>query len=345
LSSINDRTDILFVSSYLSKYKGSLCVSEKLAVNLNDLGYNAQLVSRFRNRLIRIIDIIFKIFISNAKCIHIDVYSGQAFIITEVASLLGKMLGKKIIFTLHGGALQDFYPNHRKRIHRAFNRADLITTPSKMLLLFFNDKGFDIRYICNSVELEHFPFNRSSVRPFTLLWVRAFDPIYNPQLAIQTLIKLREKYPETTLTMVGPDKGSLQEALGLIREQKLEPYIQITGPVSNRELYKYYQSHEVFLNTTSYESFGVAVLEAAACGIPVVSTAVGELPLLWEHGKEILLVEKADGSNMADAVQQILCSPELAETLAHNARKKAETFDWEKIKPVWINLLNHVHGK
>jgi len=339
LSSINDRTDILFVSSYLSKYKGSLCVSEKLAVNLNDLGYNAQLVSRFRNRLIRIIDIIFKIFISNAKCIHIDVYSGQAFIITEVASLLGKMLGKKIIFTLHGGALPDFYPNHRKRIHRAFNRADLITTPSKMLLLFFNDKGFDIRYIRNSVELEYFPFNRSTVRPFTLLWVRAFDPTYNPQLAIQTLIKLLGKYPKATLTMVGPDKGALPEAIELIREHKLEPYIQISGPVSNRELYKYYQTHEVFLNTTSYESFGVAVMEAAACGIPMVSSKVGEIPYMWTHEENILMVDELKPDLFADAVIRIFESPGLAHKLSRNARKKAEEFDWQCIKPKWIELL------
>jgi glycosyltransferase involved in cell wall biosynthesis len=67
--------------------------------------------------------------------------------------------------------------------------------------------------------------------------------------------------------------------------------ITFTGPINNTELPAYYSSHSVFLNTTSYESFGMAVLEAAACGIPTVSTPVGEIPLLWKAGEEIMLTD------------------------------------------------------
>ena len=67
--------------------------------------------------------------------------------------------------------------------------------------------------------------------------------------------------------------------------------IKILGPISNKKLSYYYQRHNVFINTTSYESFGTALIEAASCGIPIVSTNVGEIPLNWTNEKDILLVE------------------------------------------------------
>jgi SAM-dependent methyltransferase len=87
-------------------------------------------------------------------------------------------------------------------------------------------------------------------------------------------ILLKKNFPQISLTMIGPDKGILNEILLMIKELGLESNIKIIGPISNQELFKYYQSHSVYLNTTSYESFGVALVEAAACGIPIVSTNV-----------------------------------------------------------------------
>lgn len=336
------KKQMLFVSSYLSNVRGSLCVSEKLANKLSFEGFQISLVSRKKNKIIRLIDILTSLISTDSSILHIDVYSGQAFIITEVASWIGRLLGKKLIFTLHGGALPDFYPKNTGRIRRAFNRADIITTPSRMLQQFFEEKGYKIRYIPNSVELKHFPYNRSSVRPFSLLWVRAFDPIYNPLLAIQILAKVREFYPETTLTMIGPDKGMMKEAKALIKELNLENFVDITGPVANTELHKYYQTHAVFLNTTSYESFGVAVLEAAVCGIPIVSTRVGEIPLLWENGFEMLMTEGFSSSEFCDKVSNLFSDDSLNKKLSMNAKRKAEMYAWEYIKEDWKNIFDQL---
>ena len=143
----------------------------------------------------------------------------------------------------------------------------------------------------NSIDLEKFPFKRDTVKKHSLLWVRAFTNIYNPEIPVRILHELRKLFPDVYLTMVGPDKGTLREVEALINRLDLEDHINITGPIPNEELRKYYQSHSVYLNTTSFESFGVAVLEAASCGMPIVSNSVGEIPLIWEDGKNILLVE------------------------------------------------------
>ena len=338
---IKKNKKVLFVSSYLSAQSGSLCVSEKIAIKLNDHGICTGIVSRTKNKIIRILDIIVSLFKSDAKVIHIDVYSGQAFLITEIATLIGSWLGKKQVLTLHGGALPEFYPQNAKRIKKAFDRAHLITTPSKMLQLFFEDKGFKIQYIPNSIELEKFPYDRSAVQPFSLLWVRAFDSIYNPGIAVEAFYRVLKDYPEATLTMIGPDKGILNETIQLINELGIKAQVKIIGPVPNEKLYEYYQSHEIFLNTTSYESFGVAVLEAAACGIPIVSSKVGEIPTLWKNGYEILMTEEITPEAFKEKIVKIFEDEGLKKLLSENAFKKAELYSWDRIKDLWISTFNN----
>jgi glycosyltransferase involved in cell wall biosynthesis len=83
-------------------------------------------------------------------------------------------------------------------------------------------------------------------------------------------------------------------------------------------------------------------MEAAACGLCIVSTNVGELPLLWQDGHDALLVQPDDSTAMAAAVRRILREPGLAERLSRNARAKAEQFDWAVILPQWERVLAEV---
>jgi glycosyltransferase involved in cell wall biosynthesis len=83
-------------------------------------------------------------------------------------------------------------------------------------------------------------------------------------------------------------------------------------------------------------------MEAAACGLCIVSTNVGELPLLWQDGHDALLVQPDDSTAMAAAARRILREPGVAERLSRNARAKAEQFDWSVILPLWERVLNNV---
>jgi len=331
---------MLFISSYLSRKNGSLDVTEQVAEKLNAVGMNIRLSSRQENKLLRLADIVVSVLTTQSALIHVDVYSGQAFRIAEVATFLGALRKKKLILTLHGGALPEFFQKQAHRIGKVFKRANVIQTPSLYLKACFEKAGFPIQYLPNAIDLSKFPYDRSSVQPYSLLWVRAFTPIYQPELAVKILQEVRKTYPLTTLTMVGPDKGSLKEVLDLIKDLGLENVVSIKGPIPNNLLYSYYNKHAVYLNTTTYESFGVALVEAAACGVLAVSTTVGEIPYLWTHNENILLVQDFEASSFAKQVMRLFEDQSLAQRLSLNARKKAETFSWENIRPQWINLLS-----
>lgn len=333
-------TEILFIGSYLSKKKGSKNVTETLAENLVSDNIFLRLSSRLENKFFRIADIVWQLMIFRGKKVQIDVYSGPAFQIASIASLLAFLRNKEIILALHGGKLTEFEVNNANRIAKVFNRAKYIQTPSNFLKDYFTKKGFLIHYLPNAVNLEKFPYKNDIVNDNKLLWVRAFTSIYNPEFAIKVLFEVQKKYPLCTLTMIGPDNGLLLRTTNLVSDLGLTEHVTFTGAIPNEELFTYYQSHSVFLNTTSYESFGVAVVEAAACGIPVVSNKVGEIPYIWQDEKNILMVEDLNASDFANQIFKLWENDELRLKISLAARKNAESFSWEKIKPFWIKLLS-----
>jgi glycosyltransferase involved in cell wall biosynthesis len=337
------RKNIIFIGSFLSKSRGTKGIAEKLKILLKD-ECNIKLVSKNNNILLRFIDIIWNVLVTDGEIIHIDVYSNKAFLYADIASKIAQIRHKYIIMTLRGGMLAERYQKDSKYLLKVFARADILQSPSLFLKDFFGKQGIDVDYMPNFIDLSLFPYDRTNVQPYSLLWVRAFSPEYHPELAIEVLQNIIKKYPNTKLTMIGPDKGMLQQIKDMVKELDLEEYIEFKGKVSNEQLYKYYQTHTVYLNTTEYESFGVAVLEAASCGIPIVSTRVGEIPYMWEEGKEMLMSD-LDEKYMAQEVIKIFDSSKLADELSNNARKKAESFDWLSIRPKWINLFDKGQNK
>ncbi len=330
---------VLFIGSFLSAKRGSKGIAESLADRLQGPHLELILVSRQENKFRRLFEIILAILFFRGQKIHIDVFSGQAFTIADIASRLAAWRGKQILFTLHGGKLCEFAEKHQARIQQVFQRAQYIQTPSLFLQFYFQQLGFDIQYLPNSVDIALFPFQRNKVKPFSLLWVRGFISIYNPEIAVRVLAEVRKKIPQCTLTMVGPDKGLMQSTKNLAQKLKIDQAITFVGPIANHELKNFYQQHHVFINTTSYESFGVAVVEAALCGIPIVSNSVGEIPYLWTHNVNALLVQDQNIEQYTKSIIQLFEQPEFAEKLAMNALHKALEFDWARIKPAWEKLL------
>ncbi len=330
---------ILFIGSFFSNKLGTISISEKLKDDLYKFNFDIKLASNYQNKILRFSHIIFAILFSNYSLLHFDTFSGQAFYITQFGSLIGKLRRKKIIFTLRGGALPVFFNrNNENRMKKVLNRG-FIQTPSLYLQNFFSKNNLNCDYLPNPINFDYFPFNREKVVPHSILWVRAFDKIYNPEIAVKVLNILLQKYPNSTLTMVGPDKGKLNEIEILINSLGLNKYINITGPISNNLLYKYYQTHHIYINTTSYESFGVALFEAASCGIPIVSTNVGEIPYLWTHNKNILVVNDFNINDFSFEISRIFENRIFENNLSINARKNAELFSWNIIREKWIETL------
>ena len=101
-------------------------------------------------------------------------------------------------------------------------------------------------------------------------------------------------------------------------------------------------NYNFFINTTHFDNTPVSIIEAMALGLPIISTNVGGMPFLIEHGQEGLLSDDSDVPAMVKNIKRLLESPNLAETLSRNARKKAESFDWKLVEKQWIQLFSAI---
>ena len=140
--------------------------------------------------------------------------------------------------------------------------------------------------------------------------------------------------------MVGPDKdGSMEEVRSRAAQLGVHDRVNFPGRVPKAEVPQWLDRGDIFLNTTNADNTPVSVMEAMACGLPVVSTHVGGVPYLIEDGKDGLLVPPSNPSAMADAVRQLLKDPVLAGRLSRSAFLKVQRWDWGEILSQWEDLL------
>jgi glycosyltransferase involved in cell wall biosynthesis len=299
--------------------------------------YRVIAFSEVLNRYLRLLDIIRSI-VRNRNRIDvmvIEVYGGPSFVVEDIASWLGKRFGHRIVMWLHGGAMPTFmagFPNWTKRV---LGRADLIVTPSEFLARAVEPYGFRAKVIPNVIDLPAYRYrNRASVSP-RLFWMRNLDPIWNPEMAIRVLARLRKTVPQATLVMAGPDKGSrpevenLAKRLGVYDSVKFAGFLDMEGKVRESE------AADIFINTNRIDNMPVAIVEACAMGLPVVSTNVGGIPDLLTHDHTGLLVDSDDETAMTSAIVRLLEEPNLASRLSANGRRLAERSSWAQVRQQW----------
>ena len=339
---------VLIIGNFISRSHYTFTMAEELSHRLTETGWSVITSSGINNRIARLLDMIFTTWINRKtySCAQVDVYSGPAFLWAEAVSLVLRILKKPFLLTLHGGNLPAFARRWPRRVRNLLNAAVLVGTPSLNIQQNLKSHREDIVYLPNGINLNRYTYRLRSQPAFRMVWLRAFHKIYNPVMTARTLALLVKEYPDIQLETTGPDKGdgSLQEVRNLAEQFGIGNNLHITLGIPKEEVPRHLCGYDIFLNTTNYESFGVAVMEAAATGMCIVTTNVGELPYLWQDGHDALLVPPDDHEAMAAAVRRILTEPGLAERLSYNARKKAEQFDWSVILPQWDALLTEVSG-
>jgi glycosyltransferase involved in cell wall biosynthesis len=248
---------------------------------------------------------------------------------------------KPYILVLHGGRLPEFARRWPGRVRRLLSQARVVVTPSRMLQSAFQPIRPDIAWIPNGIHLDRYPFRlRQQAQP-RLVWLRAFHQIYDPGLAVRVLAGILPANPEATLTMIGPDKGggSLQAVKNLAEALGVAGRLHIPGAIAKQAVPEWLSRSDIFINTTRYESFGVAVVEAAACGLCIATTDAGELPLIWRDGEEVLFSPVGDAHRLTANVCKILTNPVDAARLSKHAQRRAAEYDWRSILPRWEELF------
>ncbi|MFY0483519.1 glycosyltransferase family 4 protein [Flavobacterium sp. PLA-1-15] len=333
--------NLLYIGNKLSGHGVSVTTIETLGVLLEEEGFALHYASSKKNMAFRMLDMIWSVlkFRSKTHFILIDTYSTSSFWYAFLTSQLARILKIKYIPILHGGNLPQRLKNNPRLCKMLFGNAYKNVAPSGYLLHHFELSGFNNAiYIPNTLEIDNYSYKEQKVVFPHLLWVRSFAKIYNPNMTIEVFKLIKEKYPEATLCMVGPDKdGSLADAKLLAQAYQLD--VVFTGKLSKKEWIELSENYNLFISTTHFDNTPVSVMEAMALGLPVISTNVGGIPYLLNDGVDALLVADGAIDEMVDAIDRLCQDEGLAKNISHKARLKVESFDWNVVKHSWKNVL------
>lgn len=266
--------------------------------------------------------------------VHVFSAAYWSFLLAPVPAMLaGRLFRKRVVLHYHSGEAYDHLANWGVFVHPWLRLADEIVVPSEYLREVFSRHGYRTRVIRNVVDTTRFRFRRRSPLRPRLLSVRNFESYYRVDIILQSYAYIRHRFPDATLTLAG--EGSEEPALRQLAARLPGDGIRFVGRVEPQQMQELYDGADIFVNASVVDNQPVSVLEAFAAGLPVVTTATGDIAAMVRRGETGCIVPPEDPLAIAEAVIGLLEDPERAQQLARHAREEAERYTWFRVRDSW----------
>jgi len=173
------------------------------------------------------------------------------------------------------------------------------------------------------------PPPKASSALFKILCVASFRPCKGHKMLLDSCVKLRERGIDFHCQLVG--YGRLErEIVRQIKERNLEKSVFVAGPKSRPEVVEMLGDADVLTLASiqtprgSREGIPIVLMEAMACGLPVVASRISGIPELVEENVSGLLFTPGNAGEAADALEKLAHDPELRNRIGKNARRRVE---------------------
>lgn len=172
---------------------------------------------------------------------------------------------------------------------------------------------------------------------FVIGSIKPLEALYHVDLLIQSFAEVHAQFPQARLLIIG--EGSEYENLEKqVAALHLTEVVHFTGRISFDKVSYYFNQLQVLVNISQYESFGVSVIEAMACEVPVIVSDTGGLQEIVNHPELGLKVPVGSKEATTEAICQLIQSPERCQILGKNGRAHVlANYDWK------INLQQMIH--
>jgi len=158
-----------------------------------------------------------------------------------------------------------------------------------------------------------------------VLFLGRIHKIKGIDILVKAFAKLIDKLDGVRLVIVGPDDGYLGELEALIKALKIEDSVLISGPLYGRDKLEAYVDAYVYVLPSRYETFPMSILEAVACGTPLILT---ENCGIAEYFRDKAgLVVKTDSHSLQEALLEMLMDREKQKTFRENCKTVIQKFN------------------
>lgn len=281
-------------------------------------------------------------------------HATAAFLSQQVLGATGRGVVPRVVTTLHGTdiTLVGNDPSYSEIVAFSIEQSDRVTAVSESLrastyaeLRVTRDIAVIPNFLDCSIhrrldvpELRQ-RFTSNSTDTKIVIHVSNFRPVKRIDAVLGIFDRIRRQVPARLLLVGdGPELGS---AYRLARDLGVSPLMHAVG--SQEEVTPLLSIADLFLLPSAQESFGLAALEAMACGVPVVASKVGGLPEVIEHGVSGFLHAPEALDEMAASGIELLTNPAHHRAVADAARRRvSEHFCAERVVPMYESCYREV---
>src|SRR5215207_3988345 len=277
--------------------------------------------------------------------VHVFSASYFSFLLAPApAILIARLFGKKVVLNYRSGEAEDHLRSWPRTAVPIMRLADELIVPSQYLVEVFSKFGLHAFAVANIINEDRFRFRERQPLLPIFLSNRNLYPLYNVACILRAFAKIQQRFPEAKLIIAGG--GSQRSSLeALARELQLQN-VEFRGRVAPHKMNELYDEAHIFLNSSNIDNMPGSILEAFACGMPVVSTSAGGIRCIVSHGSTGLLVPRNDHEAMASLAIRLLESPELAASIAHNAYEECSaSYTWPAVRKAWLAAYVRLAGR
>jgi len=273
-----------------------------------------------------------------------DVVHAHWGILGALAVLMRPVHGRPVVVTVHGSDLSTRIAPIRWTAAWAVRHADAVTTPSREFharCCALRGRAQGCEWIPNGVELpawEEIERGRSRPGGARVVTVGRLIPERRHDLLIRAFAEVARRIPSAVLTIVGdgPEAGRLA---GLAGELGVAGAVRMAGKVPHADVPRHLLDADLYVSPTTVETFGLATVEAAAHGLPIVTTRVGFPATLVSEGNGGLVVEPGDAGALGAAMLEVLSDPVQARRMGRRIYRRVD-----ELGLTWARCAERVAG-
>jgi len=272
-----------------------------------------------------------------------------------IATNLAHIENVPVVFTPHGiypprsfaNAMMKSIFDHTfgRLMLKLSDRIIALTEHNMRLLLQIGASASRIAVVPNGVNIEEYENIQRSQKTLDelgsdgpiLLYVGRIDWNKRLEKIVEAMPLILKEFPSARFVILGPDYAKYTSQLSkLAKKLRVEHSLVMTGSISREKLLAFYSIADIFLLPSSYEGFGLSMLEAMGSKVPVIVSPVGGPGDILRHGVHAWLLRNSTSVEIFEAVDTVLTDNQLRKTLVKNA------FDLVKAKYTWTRVVDEL---
>ena len=254
-----------------------------------------------------------------------------------------KSRGVRTVLHFHCGRIPEIFKNNNwetKLLKRVFKNTDVPLVMDNASLLALHKNGIDnaaylpnplSSFVCNAVAACDGKVNRNDK---CLLFVGHIVDIKG----VYELVEACTRLSDVSLRMVGHVEERVKDELVNIAKKRDGEWLCFTGGLSREETIKEMLAADILVAPSYIEGFPNVILEAMACGTPIIASAVGAIPEMLDNGKCGVLIKPRSADEICNAVEKLMSDKVQKSSIAASAKERVNRE--YTISSVWDRLVN-----